>query len=177
MTNQITREQRNAIYSAAKACAARAFDLMDNSFPQKYWQKHADELNAIVDAVDAADLPDQAGASPAGSREAFEYHERESELTRDECGDYVNPCVQSAWEGWQAALASKAAAQPVDDLQLAIEKGTKAWSGVDTSQLIGGDAALLSQAVQVPSKRIADCCCACCCGAEERNAAAPQLKG
>lgn len=36
-------------------------------------------------------------------RARFEYVERASNLKRDDCGDYENPCVQSAWEGWQAA--------------------------------------------------------------------------
>jgi len=53
------------------------------------------------------------------SREAFEKIEAASELSRDETGDYSNPCVQSAWEGWQAALAHKSegavpVAAPVD---------------------------------------------------------------
>ncbi len=51
-------------------------------------------------------------------REAFEHQERASNLERDDEGDYLNPCVQSAWEGWQAraALSAKseaAAGEPV----------------------------------------------------------------
>ncbi|WP_321789357.1 hypothetical protein [Burkholderia pyrrocinia] len=48
----------------------------------------------------------QPAPSPADERAAFEYHERASNLERDDEGDYVNPCVQSAWEGWQARAAS-----------------------------------------------------------------------
>ena len=41
-------------------------------------------------------------------RAAFEHAERASNLERDEEDDYMNPFVQSSWEGWQAraALAS-----------------------------------------------------------------------
>ena len=42
-------------------------------------------------------------------RKLFEQSERESELSMDSDGDYANPCVQSAWEGWKARaiLAAK----------------------------------------------------------------------
>lgn len=49
-----------------------------------------------------------AEAAPAADERAlFEYAERASNLARDEdCPeDYANPCVQSAWEGWQARIA------------------------------------------------------------------------
>jgi len=48
----------------------------------------------------------------AGERIAFEHAERASELTRDDEGDegdYRNPFVQSAWEGWIARASIEAA--------------------------------------------------------------------
>lgn len=56
-----------------------------------------------------------AGAKEVAERQAFEGHERGSNLRRVGEGQYENPCVQSAWEGWQArsALASRPA--EVDD--------------------------------------------------------------
>lgn len=42
----------------------------------------------------------------ARERELFEHAERASQLERDDCGDYVNPCVQSCWEGWKAGRAA-----------------------------------------------------------------------
>ncbi|MCA8427822.1 hypothetical protein LGN30_32050 [Burkholderia seminalis] len=47
----------------------------------------------------------QAEPPAADERAAFEHHERASNLQRDNEGDYMNPCVQSAWEGWQARAA------------------------------------------------------------------------
>jgi len=41
-------------------------------------------------------------------RAAFEHHERASDLRRDdEVRDYMNPCVQASWEGWQARASSQ----------------------------------------------------------------------
>jgi hypothetical protein len=48
--------RRDAVLRAAKACAARAFDQMDNSNSQKYWQEHADELHSLVDVMDGRTL-------------------------------------------------------------------------------------------------------------------------
>jgi hypothetical protein len=55
--------ERDIIYSAAKSCRARAFDMpIDNSYAQKLWQQHADGLLAIVDRIDAgAASPSVAG--------------------------------------------------------------------------------------------------------------------
>ena len=56
-------------------------------------------------------------APPQGEREAFEHAERASDLRRDEEeGDYLNPCVQAAWEGWQARAALSAATPPAGPL-------------------------------------------------------------
>lgn len=56
----------------------------------------AELAEAILAALASAAQP------PGDERKAFEHAERASDLTRDEEGDYLNPCVQSAWEGWQA---------------------------------------------------------------------------
>jgi hypothetical protein len=56
---------REAVLRAAKACAARAFDQIDNSNSQKYWQEHADELHSLVDVMDGRALgPNVAGNRP-----------------------------------------------------------------------------------------------------------------
>ena len=54
-------KHRDAILRAAKACAARAFDQMDNSNSQKYWQEHADELHSLVDVLDGLPLGPNVG--------------------------------------------------------------------------------------------------------------------
>lgn len=47
---------RSAIFQAAKACSAQALDMRANSSVQ-VWQGHADNLSAIVEAIDAAAPP------------------------------------------------------------------------------------------------------------------------
>jgi len=51
-------------------------------------------------------------AEPFDEQLMFEHVERGSDLTRlDDGFDYANPCVQSAWEGWQARACFAAPAQ------------------------------------------------------------------
>lgn len=102
----------------------------------------------------SAELSDQAGA-PAGSREAFE-----TWLASD--SRYAK-CHNSAWVAWQAALASKAVAQPVDVSeafsQFVIDHlGLNALTGekisiYDAAEKAFHAGALLSPAVQVPEPK------------------------
>lgn len=56
-----------------------------------------------------------AGAKEVAERAAFEQHERGSNLRRVGEGQYENPCVESAWEGWQARAALASRPAEVDD--------------------------------------------------------------
>ncbi|WP_273035946.1 hypothetical protein [Massilia timonae] len=77
----------------------------------------SDEVNLVLRAVPAAEA--SAGTVPTDERAAFERHERGSNLRRvgvDRNGSggwYENPCVQSAWEGWQARAVVAAQAGQV----------------------------------------------------------------
>lgn len=65
-------------------------------------------IGPVTESVGAPDLH-----SAIDERAAFERHERASELTRNPDGspdDYQNPCVQSAWDGWQARAAMESSA-------------------------------------------------------------------
>lgn len=63
--------------------------------------------------------PPKAAPEPSAQeelREAFLKVECTSNLTQYKNGDYQNPCVQSAWEGWQAGAQWQATRQaaPID---------------------------------------------------------------
>lgn len=79
----------------------------------------SDEVNLVLRAVPAAEA--SAGDITTDERAAFERHERWANLRRvgvDRDGSggwYENPCVQSAWEGWQARAALASRPAEVDD--------------------------------------------------------------
>lgn len=64
-------------------------------------------------------LDDAAPSVTQDERGAFEHIERASNLERDDEGDYVNPCVQSAWEGFQQGCAHARAASTSADVATA----------------------------------------------------------
>ena len=72
-------------------------------------------------ASTAPNSPEFEGINVVDERAAFEHHERASELRRagvehDGTGGwYENPCVESAWEGWQARAALASRPAEVDD--------------------------------------------------------------
>ena len=86
----------------------------------------SDEVNLVLRAAPAAEA--SAGNVSTDERATFERHERGSNLRRvgverdGSGGWYENPCVQSAWEGWQAraAVAAQAGQVAVADLHDAI---------------------------------------------------------
>lgn len=68
----------------------------------------------LVDALAARRAP------VADERAAFEQGESASDLERDEEGDYLNPCVQASWGGWQARASlagAPAVGEAITDLQ------------------------------------------------------------
>lgn len=93
-------------------------------------------MKAAIAALAAAPV-----AQPADERAQFEHAERASDLTRSEGPeeDYVNPFVQSAWEGWQAraALAATPAAplaqqsEPVGEVVLQGVVGVKFYENCE----------------------------------------------
>ena len=50
----LLKEIHEPIRLAAQSCRARAFDQMDNSNSQKFWQQHSDDLDAVIDKIYAA---------------------------------------------------------------------------------------------------------------------------
>ncbi len=109
----------------------------------------SDQVNLVLRAAPAAE--DSAGNVPTDERAAFERHERGSNLRRvgvDRDGSggwYENPCVQSAWEGWQARAAVAAQAGQVavpEQPTEAMLNAARDWSVKKYGQGIGNDAAI-----------------------------------
>lgn len=90
--------------------------------------------NAFEAGLSSATPPSPSTAPEVDERAAFERHEHASNLRRvgverdGSGGWYENPCVQSAWEGWQARAALASRPAEVDDEGLPpLPKGRYAW--------------------------------------------------
>lgn len=79
-------------------------------------------LKEVTALLSSQPSPAPVAMTDEKERELFEQSERESELSMDSDGDYANPCVQSAWEGWKARAilaAQQPAAAPSNPLGMA----------------------------------------------------------
>lgn len=101
----------------------------------------SDQVNLVLRAAPAAEASD--GTVPTDERAEFERHESGSNLRRvgvDRDGSggwYENPCVQSAWEGWQARAVVAAQAGQVASVPsvVAVPEGWKLVPEQPTSRM------------------------------------------
>jgi len=94
-----------ALYQPPSAMDEKRIIDIANRMPAKPWgigSRREDAIAFAWEVIKAAPSPAPVAMTDEKERELFEQSERESDLSMDSDGDYANPCVQSAWEGWKA---------------------------------------------------------------------------
>ena len=119
----LLKEIREPIRLAAQSCRARAFDQMNNSNSQKFWQQNSDNLDAAIDKIDAAKaISEPAAPVDARADPIQELISKHAELLAD--GPYAHYYFELAYTRqtqWMAWLCSKP--REDDPSRIVIAKG------------------------------------------------------